>query len=108
MQDLNTLLQSLRQGTQARIVMANLPDLTLLPDFSRLSTTQKTNMRAQIQRWNIRIAILAQQYHVTLVDLYSKNSQITAHPQYISGDGFHPSAAGYAQLATYFWSAITS
>jgi acyl-CoA thioesterase I len=108
MQDLNTLLQRLRQGTQARIVMANLPDLTLLPDFSHLSNAQKTQMRAQIQRWNARIATLAQQYHVTIVDLFAENSQITSHPQYISGDGFHPSAAGYTQLANYFWSAITS
>ena len=106
MQDLDTLLQRLRQGTQARIVMANLPDLTLLPDFARLSSAQKKQMRAQIQRWNTRISTLAQHYHITLVDLFAENSQITAHPQYISGDGFHPSAAGYAQLANYFWSAI--
>jgi acyl-CoA thioesterase-1 len=108
MQDLNTLLQRLRKGTQARIVMANLPDLSLLPDFSRLSAAQKTAMRAQIERWNTRIAALAQQYQVTLVNLFAENSQITAHPQYISGDGFHPSAAGYAQLADYFWSTIKS
>jgi acyl-CoA thioesterase-1 len=108
MQDLNSLLQQLRQGTHARIVMANLPDLSLLPDFSRLSAAQKTAMRTQIQHWNTRIAALAQTYHITLVDLFAENSQITAHPQYISGDGFHPSAAGYAQLANYFWSAIKS
>ena len=41
MKDLNSLLQQLRAGTKARIVMANLPDLTLLPAFSGQSATQK-------------------------------------------------------------------
>ncbi len=42
----------------------------------------------------------------TLVDLYSDGSQLTAHPEYISDDGFHPSPAGYVQLANLFWEAI--
>src|SRR6266567_4773328 len=36
-QDLNTLLTRLRAGTQARIIMANLPNLTLLPIFAGLN-----------------------------------------------------------------------
>ncbi len=106
MYDLNTLLQQLRAGTKARIVMANLPDLTLLPAFSQLTTQQKTTMRAQIQYWNAGIATIAARYHVAIVDLYSQRSQLTAHPNYVSGDGFHPSPAGYAMLAKLFWQAI--
>lgn len=68
--------------------------------------TQKTEMRLQIERWKAGIAALASKYDVTLVDLYGHNSQLTAHPEYVSADGFHPSAAGYAQLANYFWQAI--
>ncbi len=48
MQDLNTLLMRLRSGTQARIVMANLPDLTRLPIFSRFSKQQKATTLATI------------------------------------------------------------
>ena len=106
--DLTSLLQQLRAGTKARIVIANLPDLTLLPDFSHTSASQKAATLAAIKKWNAAISSIAAHYNVTLVDLFSHNSQLTSHPEYISGDGFHPSAAGYVQLADYFWQAISS
>jgi acyl-CoA thioesterase I len=106
MQDLNTLLSRLRAGTQARIAMANLPDLTLLPSFAKLNKQQKATMETAIQRWNAGIAGLAKRYSVTLVDLQTQNSLLTAHPEYVSSDGFHPSSAGYVQLANLFWQAI--
>ena len=108
MPDLDTLLKQLRAGTKSRIVMANLPDLTLLPAFSHSSASQKAATVAAIKKWNAEIASTAARYHVTIVDLFSHNSQLTAHPEYISGDGFHPSPAGYVQLANYFWQAISS
>ncbi len=106
MQDLDSLLKQLHGGTQAKIVMANLPDLTLLPALSHSSAAKKAQVSGEIQRWNTRIAALANQYGVTQVDLYSHKSQLTAHPEYVSGDGFHPSPAGYVQLANYFLTAI--
>lgn len=104
--DLNTLLAQLRASTHASLFLADLPDLTRLPAFSILNATQKARMLQQIQRWNAGIATLARQYDVTLVDLYSHGSQLTTHPEYISGDGFHPSPSGYVQLANIFWQAI--
>jgi acyl-CoA thioesterase-1 len=104
--DLNTLLQQLHVSTHARIVMANLPDLTLLPAYANEAPSQKSQMIVAIQKWNKGIAQLAKKYGVALVDLFSQGSQITAHPEYISGDGFHPSPSGYVQLANYFWQVI--
>jgi len=104
--DLNTLLQELHVSTHARIVMANLPDLTRLPAFSNETPAQKSQMLGAIQTWNKETAQLAKKYGVSLVDLFSQGSQITAHPEYISGDGFHPSPSGYVQLANYFWQVI--
>ena len=104
--DLNTLLGQLRTNTHAALVMANLPDLTRLPAFSGQTSAQKAQTLQQIQRWNAGIATLAARYNVTLVDLFSHGSQLTAHPEYISGDGFHPSPAGYVQLADLFWQTI--
>jgi acyl-CoA thioesterase-1 len=104
--DLNTLLQRLHVGTHARIVMANLPDLTRLPAFANETPSQKSHMLLAIQQWNKGIAQLAKKYGVALVDLFNQGSQLTAHPEYISGDGFHPSPSGYVQLANYFWQAI--
>ena len=86
--------------------MANLPDLTRLPTFSNETPVQKSQMIVAIQRWNKEIALLANKYGVALVDLFSQGSQITAHPEYISGDGFHPSPSGYVQLANFFWRVI--
>ncbi|HLH61373.1 MAG TPA: GDSL-type esterase/lipase family protein [Ktedonobacteraceae bacterium] len=105
-QDLNTLLQQLHTRTHARLIMANLPDLTRLPAFADETTAQKAQMLQAIQRWNAGIAQAATSYGVTLVDLFSQGSRLTAHPEYISADGFHPSAAGYVQLADLFWQAI--
>jgi lysophospholipase L1-like esterase len=86
--------------------MANLPDLTRLPAFANDTTSQKSQMLVAIQQWNKGIAQLAKKYGVALVDLFSQGSLLTAHPEYISGDGFHPSPAGYVQLANYFWQVI--
>ncbi len=107
MQDLAVLLSQLRSGTHARIFIANLPDLTRLPAFSGDTAAQKASMLDEIVRWNAGIAQQASHYGVTLVDLFKRGSEITTHPEYISGDGFHPSPAGYARLADVFWQAIT-
>ncbi len=104
--DLDTLLNQLHSYTHATVVMANLPDLTRLPAFANQTTAQKAETLREIQHWNAGIAALATRYGVTLVDLYSDGSQLTAHPEYISDDGFHPSPAGYVQLANLFWEAI--
>ncbi len=106
MHDLNTLLQQLRTSTHSRVVMADLPDLTRLPAFANETPTQKSHMLNAIQEWNTGIAQLAKRYGVVLVDLFSQGSLLTAHPEYISIDGFHPSPSGYVQLANYFWQAI--
>jgi acyl-CoA thioesterase I len=106
MHDLNTLLQQLHASTHARIVMADLPDLTRVPAFTHETSTQKSRMLQAIQQWNKGIAQLARQYGVVLLDLFIQGSQLTAHPEYISIDGFHPSPTGYVQLANYFWQAI--
>lgn len=104
--DLNSLLSQLRAKTQARIVMANLPDLTRLPVFSRSSPDQEMQLLQKIEQWDQGIAQVAMRYRVTLIDLLQDGSEITAHPGYISSDGFHPSAQGYVHLADIFWQAI--
>lgn len=106
MHDLNMLLQQLHSSTHSRIVMADLPDLTRLPAFANETPTQKSHMLTSIQQWNTGIAQLAHKYGVVLVDLFSQGSRLTAHPEYISIDGFHPSPSGYVQLANDFWQAI--
>lgn len=106
LQDLDTLLSQLHTRTRAQIVMADIPDLTRLPAFANQSSAQRSRMLAGIQQWNKGIAQKAAQYGVTLLDLFGHGGELTSHPEYISGDGFHPSAAGYVQLADLFLQAI--
>jgi lysophospholipase L1-like esterase len=98
-QELAALITSVREGTQARIFVANLPDLTLLP---YLSGRDLSALSALIARWNAAIAAACAAGGATLVDLYSGWRELASHPEYIASDGLHPSAIGAARLAQIF------
>ena len=101
--ELTQLLTTLRTQTHARIFVGNLPDLSLLPYFSRAGTP---DLRDRVQQWNVAIASVCQAQGVTLVDLYANWSELARHPEYLSGDGLHPSTAGAARLAEVFAAVI--
>ena len=112
--DLNTLLTQLQQKTHAKVFVADAPDFSALPalqaqvasgSFCGAPATLAT-VRSQTQQWNRVIAAAVAAHHDTLVDLF--DSALSSHPDYISGDGFHPSDQGYLELANLFWSAITA
>lgn len=106
--DLNTLLALLQAHTQARVFVADLPDLSELPVFQNGAAqagpcTQgetAAQIRAKVLQWNQVIDAAVARHGDFLVDLF--NSQLAAHPEYIYRDGFHPSSAGYAVLADLF------
>lgn len=110
--DLNTLLDQLRSKTKAQVFVANAPDMSLLPAMRPGSqglgacheSQTQAQMRAEVQVWNAAIAASVAQHGASLVDLYS--GEIASHPEYISRDGFHPTAAGYKRLADLFWQQI--
>lgn len=111
--DLNTLLTQLQTRTSAKIFVANAPDFSALPAIQvavaqgqACGYTSLSAVRAATIQWNQAIAASVAAHHDTLVDLY--NSDLAAHPDDISSDGFHPSDAGYQTLANLFWSAITA
>jgi acyl-CoA thioesterase I len=103
--DLLTLLTTLRTRTHAVIVVGNLPDLTLLPIFAQQDPTA---LLAAVQAWNAVIARDCAEAGVTLVDLFSGWKELANHPEYISGDGFHPSTIGAARVADLFADAVLS
>ena len=102
-QQLDSLLASVKRGTHARVVVGNLPDLTLLPRFADY---RADTLRADIQRWNAAIADLCSRDGATLVDIYQGWRELATHPEYISGDGLHPSTLGAQRLAELFAAAI--
>ena len=111
--DLNALLAQLQTQTHARVFVANLPDMSLLPAIQQLETAGggpclqgQTNdqVRALTEQWNVTIAAAAAAHGAFLVDLF--HSDLAAHPELIYSDGFHPSSAGYQLLAALFWAQI--
>ncbi len=91
--ELRQLLHALRRGGQARLLVANTPDLAQLPAY-----------RACLPNAPVGGAIsdAIKLEGATLVDLNLDGSQITQHPEWISADGFHPSGQGYAVIARQF------
>lgn len=104
--DLDTLLGYLQKALpHARIAVANVPDLTLLPRFRSANISA---LRSQITAYNTAIATVVARHHTILVDLYSRWSELANHPEYISNDGFHPNALGYTRIAQIFSMVLSS
>jgi lysophospholipase L1-like esterase len=102
--DLDLLLTRVQAAApHARIAIANVPDLTLLPYFN---STDPQTLYVQIQSYNDAIASVAKRHSVIVVDLYQKWQELRSHPEYISSDGLHPGTLGYTQIADLFYQAL--
>ncbi len=105
--DLDLLVSRLQTGTpHAIIAIANLPDLTLLPRFSKLDPHAQQELHTQILDYNATIADIVKRHHLILVDLFQQSFNLKNHPEYISNDGLHPNDLGYLQLAALFYQAL--
>ncbi len=100
--DLDLLLTRLRAALpHARIAVANVPDLTLLPHFNSYNVR---TLRTQILVYNNAVVSIVARHSALFVDLY--HSDLAQHPEYISGDGLHPSTIGYTQVAQLFYQTL--
>lgn len=100
--DLDALLGGL-EGTQARVLVGNLPDLTSL---ARYRGVDAAALNREVDLWNAAIADIVERHGDTLVDLHAHWREVVDHPEYLSADGFHPSAEGYQALADAFAAAL--
>ena len=105
-EELEKALTKLTEETSARIVVLNLPDITVLMDG--VPEGQRAPVRGGIVQWNKAIDEIAGNYsdRVTVVDLYPASEEVLDHPEYISPDNFHPSTVGYQRLAELVWETI--
>jgi acyl-CoA thioesterase I len=102
--DLDLMLTRLQsQAPPAHILIANIPDLTLLPYFT--SYNQQI-LHQMIEEYNVTIAHEAQLHHAILVNLSQQNYNLREHPEYISNDGLHPTDLGYLRLAELFYKTL--
>ncbi len=105
--DLRSALDKLTRGTDAAIVVLNVPDVSTMM-AGNLDNQQAAMIRGGIQQWNKAIAETAAEYggRVSVVDLFDVSDEIAEHPEYISPDNFHPSTTGYRRLADIVWETI--
>ncbi|HKC73170.1 MAG TPA: GDSL-type esterase/lipase family protein [Chloroflexota bacterium] len=96
--DLGVLLRTLRHATHARVLIANVPNLALLPAFGAYR-----GLGPMVAAWNAVIAAAARAHGAILVDVYARWRDLALHPEYVAPDGLHPTAEGYRRLAELFW-----
>lgn len=103
-QDLDIMLSRLESvAPSAHILIANIPDLTLLPYFASYN---QQDLQHVIEIYNQTIAQEAQQHHAILVNMSQQNYNLRDHPEYISNDGLHPTDLGYSQIAELFYKTL--
>lgn len=95
------ILSTLKRETRAAIVVTNLPDISSAP---RIPGSMRAHYQQQIAQYSRRLEEIAARHGVVVFDIYSiTTSELAAHPEYFSADGFHPSDAGYELWAQEMW-----
>ena len=101
-----------------RVLVANTPYLDHLPLYllcrSRAASCPfftgpvpaPADLDAAVDAYNAAIARVVQGEGATLVDLHAEGEVPDQHPDWVAADGFHPNAAGYAQVAARFAAAM--
>jgi acyl-CoA thioesterase-1 len=102
--DLGAIVDALLSGTEAKIFVGNVPDVRPVPAYK---DADKVALFALINAYNSAIAAIAAKHpgRVTLVDLFTGSAPLVS-TMTVSGDGFHPSDAGYQLIADRFADAM--
>ena len=115
---LEQLVHALRRDGQARVLVANMPDLSQLPSYQACLPNAPAGgsecrippgvlpspdrVTAAVDGYNAVIAQVVRQQGATLVDLHAQDGLMAQHPEWLSSDGFHPNSLGYAAVARVF------
>lgn len=95
------IISTLKQKTHARIVVANLPDISSAP---RIPGPMRNEYQRQIVQFSERLQEIANRHGVTIFDIHTiTKAELPSHPEYFSSDGFHPSDQGYELWASEMW-----
>lgn len=100
----DAILNRLKGGTRATIVVSNLPDISSAP---RIPPTLRSEYQQRIIMFNRKLEEVANRHGVVIFDVFGiTHEQLAEHPEYFSADGFHPSDAGYELWAEQMWPTV--
>ena len=102
--DLGAIVDALVAGTEAKIFIGNVPDVRPVPAYA---DADKAALLRLIGAYNAVIAAIAGKHpgRVVAVDLFTGSAELVSTLT-VSGDGFHPSDAGYQLIADRFADAM--
>ena len=102
--DLGAIVDALVSGTEAKIFLGNVPDVRPVPAYAE---ADKAALFRLIEAYNSVIAAIAAKHpgRVVAVDLFTGSAPLVSTLT-VSGDGFHPSDAGYQLIADRFADAM--
>ncbi|HEX6350957.1 MAG TPA: SGNH/GDSL hydrolase family protein [Candidatus Dormibacteraeota bacterium] len=119
---LDRLLAALAGAGSARLLVANTPVLSDLPAYRAClpdappggprcafvagPVPAPAELDRLVDAYNAQIAAAVSRHGAQLVDLHCQGATAAQHPTWVSGDGFHPTAEGYAQIAQAFAAAL--
>lgn len=99
------ILTTLKEKTQAEIVVLNIPDVSSAP---RIPSSMRSEYQRQIIMFNERLEEIARRHGVTIFDVFTiTQRELPTHPEYFSNDGFHPSDQGYELWAEQMWPTLS-
>jgi lysophospholipase L1-like esterase len=100
------ILSMLKEQTQAEIIVSNIPDISSAP---RIPASMRAEYQRQIERFNAKLEEIARRHEVTIFDVFTiTRRELPSHPEYFSGDGFHPSDQGYELWAEQMWPTLAN
>lgn len=104
---LDAILASLTEQAAGPVVAINLlPDIALAPRFAH---DDQAAIDGLVRQFNDAIRNAASRHGAVVADLYTASrDEAPNHDGLVSADGFHPSDAGYALWADYFWQSIAA
>ena len=103
-QNYDRILSTLKEKTDAQIVVTNIPDISSAPV---VPSSVRAQYHQQILTFNEKLEEIANRHGVTVFDIYSITSrELPSHPEYFSRDGFHPSDEGYEFWAIAMWPTV--
>jgi acyl-CoA thioesterase I len=99
-----TVIQRVRERTGAPIVVSNVPDVSLA---RAIQPAWRGPLSARVDAYNAVIARVAREHDLVVFDLCAlTRKMLPAHPEYLSGDGYHPSDTGYEAWAAGLWPVV--